>query len=149
MEIRVVGAAEMGQLAALIWRFAGPEERTGTERAFAEELLRWWEAQRDSHVPFLAVPPSGRAVGMAWLAVSARVPRPGQAGRLCGDIQSVYVVPEHRSAGVGTALVRAVLRHAEALGLEHVTVHSNERAASLYERAGFGASQDLLMRTLR
>jgi GNAT superfamily N-acetyltransferase len=149
MEIRVAGAAEVGQLAGLIWRLARPEERTSTERAFAEDLLGWWEVQHDSHVPFLALLPSGRAVGMAWLAVGARVPRPGRASRLCGDIQSVYVVPEHRSAGVGTVLMRAVLQHAEALGLEHVTVHSNQRAASLYERAGFSASQELLMRTFR
>lgn len=149
MEIRVVGAADIGHLADLIWRFAGQEEPTSAERAFAEDLFSWWEAHHDSHVPFLAVQPSGNAVGMAWLALTARVPRPGGTSRLCGDIQSVYVVPEHRSAGVGTALMRTVLQHAEALGLEHVTVHSNQRAASLYERAGFSTSRELLLRTYR
>ncbi len=81
---------------------------------------------------------------MAWLALAARVPRPGRTGRLCGDVQSVYVVPEHRSAGVGVALVRALLQHAEALGLEHVTVHSSKRAVPVYERAGFAATRELL-----
>ena len=149
MEIRVAGATDVGPLADLICRFADKEEPAGNERAFAEDLTGWWEDHRDSHVPFLALLPSSGAVGMAWLALTARVPRPGGGSRLSGDIQSVYVVPEHRCSGVGTALMRAVLQHAEALGVEHVTVHSNQRAASLYERAGFSTSQELLMRRCR
>ena len=148
MEIRVGAATDVGQLADLICRFA-EEEPAGTERAFAEELTGWWEDHYDSHLAFLALLPSSGAVGMAWLALTARVPRPGGTSRLSGDIQSVYVVPEHRRAGIGTALVRAVLQHAEAVEVEDVTVHSNQRAASLYERAGFSTSQDLLMRSGR
>lgn len=147
MEVRVAGADDMGQLARLLGQFDEGEQPDGAEPAFATDLLRWWEAHQASHVAFLAVLPTGTAVGMAWLAIAARVPRPGGRGRLCGDIQSVYVVAEHRSAGIGTALIGAVARQADALGLEHVTVHANQQARSLYERGGFAASRDLLMRT--
>lgn len=147
MEIRVAGAGDVGRLAELISRFAELGEPAGSGRAFAPDLLGWWDVHHDSHIPFLALLPSSGAVGMAWLALTARVPRPGGTSRLCGDVQSVYVVPEHRSAGVGTALMRAMLQHAEVLGLEHVTVHSNQRAASLYERTGFTSSRELLMWT--
>ncbi len=146
MEVRVAGADDMRQLAGLLGRFDEGEQPAGARPASAGDLLRWWAGHQASHVPFLAVLASGSAVGMAWLAITARVPRPGGWGRLCGDIQSVYVVPEHRSAGIGTALIGAVARHADALDLEHVTVHANQRARSLYERAGFAASRDLLMR---
>jgi GNAT superfamily N-acetyltransferase len=146
MEIRVAGPADVGQLAALLARFAERDEPEGV--AFAQELHSWW-ADHDSHRAFLAVLPSGEAVGMAWLALTARVPRPGGAPRLCGDVQSVFVVPEHRSAGVGAALLHAVVQHAETLGLEHVTVHGNQRAVALYECAGFTSDPDLLMRTIR
>ena len=137
---------DVGHLARLLAMFAEGEEPEGA--AFAPDLLRWW-AEHDSHLALLAVLPSGNAVGMAWLALTARVPRPGGGARLCGDVQSVYVVPEHRSTGVGTALMQTLVQHAEALGLEHVTVHSNVRASSLYERAGFTPSTELLMRTWR
>ncbi|MEO7981828.1 MAG: GNAT family N-acetyltransferase [Sporichthyaceae bacterium] len=147
MEVRVAGADDMGHMAGLLGQFDEPEHPAGPEPVFAAELLRWWGAHQASHVPFLGVIPSGAAVGMAWLAIAARVPRPGGQGRLCGDVQSVYVVPHNRSAGIGTALIKAVVRHADALGLEHVTVHANERARSLYERAGFAASCDVLLRT--
>lgn len=144
MEVRVAGADDMRQLAGLLGRFDESEQPDGP--AFATDLLRWWEAHQASHVAFLAELPSGTSVGMAWLAIAAKVPRPGGRGRLCGDIQSLYVVPEHRSAGIGTALIEAVARQADALGLEHVTVHANRRARPLYERGGFAASRDLLMR---
>lgn len=147
METRVADPSDLGALAGLLWRFAEPDETEGPPQGFAGELLGWWEAHHGSHVPFLAVAPSGASVGMVWLALTARVPRPEAMARLCGDVQSLYVLPEHRSAGVGTDLVRALVRHAEALGLEHVTVHSNERARRSYQRAGFTPSGDLLVWT--
>ena len=146
VEIRVAGAADVAHLAELVQQF-GAEEQGADAPSFAPDLLRWMDAHRDSHVPFLALLPSGAAVGMAWLALTARVPRPGRPHRLCGDVQSVYVVPEQRDAGVGAALLRTVLQHAADLGMEHVTVHSSERAVSVYERAGFGSSAEFLMWT--
>ena len=144
MEIRAAGAADVGHLAELIARFDGHEPGVDV-RTFEADLRRWWDAHRDTHLSFLALHPSDGPVGMAWLALTARVLRPGGAERLCGDVQSLYVVPEHRPTGVGTALTLAVLEHGETLGLEHVTVHSSERAVSLYERAGFAPSRELLL----
>jgi GNAT superfamily N-acetyltransferase len=146
MEIRLAVPEDVAHLAGLLARFAERDESEGA--AFAPDLLRWWE-DHDSHVAYLALLPSGDAVGMAWLALAARVPRPGRGPRLCGDVQSVFVVPEHRSTGVGSALLRAVVEHAETLGLEHVTVHANQRAVAFYEHAGFTSSPELLIRTWR
>jgi GNAT superfamily N-acetyltransferase len=146
MEIRVAGPADVGHLAELLAQFAEREEPAAAGQEFAPDLLRWW-SEHDTHMAFLAVLPAGDVVGMAWLALIARVGRPGAAARLCGDVQSVFVVPEHRSAGVGSALLRAVVEHAQTLGLEHVTVHANQRAVAVYERAGFASSPELLMRT--
>jgi len=147
VEIKVAEAADMGDLAGLVWRFDGRDGTAAARQHFTTELFRWCESHRGSHVAFLAVLPTAAASGMVWLALTARVPRPDAMGRLCGDVQSLYVVPEHRSTGVGTALVHAVVRHAESLGLEHVTVHSNERARRLYGRTGFRPSGNLLVWT--
>jgi GNAT superfamily N-acetyltransferase len=148
MEMRVAGEEDIRHLAGLLVRFGDEGDTAAVEQSFAEDLLGWWRAHNDSHVPFLATLPSTDAVGMAWLAVTARVPRPGSMSRRSGDVQSVFVVPEHRSRGVGIALLRSVLQHAKALDLEHVTVHSHQGAASLYERAGFTSTPDLLIRTV-
>ena len=143
MEIRIARTTDAGSLAELLLQFAGEDGTTTDRQRFPTDLLRWWETHRESHLPFLALHPSGAPTGMAWLALTTRVPRPGATSRRSGDVQSLYVVPEHRSAGVGTVLVR----HAESLGVEHVTVHGNERSRRLYGRAGFLPSGDLLVWT--
>ncbi|MDO3703769.1 GNAT family N-acetyltransferase [Micromonospora sp. C28SCA-DRY-2] len=61
--------------------------------------------------------------------------------RRSGDVQSVYVVPELRDAGIGAILLEAVLAEAAKLELEQVTVHSTERAIPFYQRVGFQHDQ--------
>lgn len=75
------------------------------------------------------------------------MPRPGATSRLSADIQSVFVLPEHRGRGIGSALVAAASEHAEHTGSLHVTVHSGRRAVPVYERLGFASSRQLLQRT--
>lgn len=75
-------------------------------------------------------------MGMAWLAIQARVPSPRAIERRSGDLQRCYVVPEARGRGIGRALADAVLAAARERGLEHVTVHASERSIPVYERAG-------------
>lgn len=83
-------------------------------------------------------------IGAAWLALTPRVPHPGAPERTSGDVQSVYVVPEERSAGLGGRLLDEVLALARELELARVTVHSSVRAVSAYLRAGFARSAVLL-----
>lgn len=146
MLIRLADPRDAPRLASLLWRFAGHGDAAGPDDLVAE-LERWWVGHRNTHMAFLATQPDGSPAGMAWLALTARVPRPGNMTRMCGDVQSVYVLPDHRGAGIGSALVGAVLQYADDARLEHVTVHANQGALSLYERAGFAPDGELLMRS--
>ncbi len=114
--------------------------------AFAAEFARWWAAHRDSHLAFVARLARPEIVGVAWVALVPRVPRPGAVSRLSADIQSVFVLPEHRGQGIGSALVDAAAQHATGLGALRVTVHSGRRAVPVYERLGFASSRRLLQR---
>ena len=61
-------------------------------------------------------------------------------GGLCGEIESVHVHPDHRGAGVGSALVRAATDHARSLGCYRVQLTSNAArtdAHRFYDRLGF------------
>lgn len=93
-----------------------------------------------THHPFVAVV-DGRLSGMAWLMLADRVPSPSRLDRRTGDVQSVYVVPELRDSGVGGALIEAILKDARDRELEHVTVHSGERAVPFCLRSGFADGQ--------
>ncbi len=72
-------------------------------------------------------------------------PTPDAFQRASGDVQSVFVGPEHRNKGIGGRLTEAVLALARELGVERVTVHSS--GSPVYERAGFTVSPRLLQAT--
>jgi GNAT superfamily N-acetyltransferase len=105
--------------------------------AFVEAFTAWVGDHLDTHLAFLAEV-DGAVAGMAWLLVAERVPSPERRDRRFGDVQSVYVLPQLRDRAIGAALLAAVLAEARRLDLEHVTVHSSDRAVPLYQRAGFG-----------
>ncbi len=143
--VRPVRREELAAVAGLRWRWV--EENEGTSVASHEEFVQffvaWALANATSH--HCAVLARGETLlGMAWLAVVPRVPRPGVLERASGDVQCVYVVPNERNSGLGGQLIDAVLELAEELGLEHVTVHSSTRAIPAYARHGFAVSPLLL-----
>ncbi|GAA1940804.1 GNAT family N-acetyltransferase [Kitasatospora viridis] len=145
--ISQAGPDDVAELARLLWLDTHHEEPGGPAvDAFAAQLAQWWDTRRDSHLAYVARLHEPQIVGMAWVALVPRVPRPGATNRLAGDIQSVFVLPEHRGRGIGSALVDAASQHATRLGSLRVTVHSGRRAVPVYERLGFEASRRLLQR---
>lgn len=131
-------AADAPALARLRWRWRVDErDRPAVdETVFLESFAAWVVDHLATHLPFVAEV-DGHVCGMAWLVVADRVPHPGVLDRRTGDVQSVYVVPELRNTGVGAVLLDAVLREARDRELEHVTVHSSDRAVPFYLRSGF------------
>ena len=145
--VRTASAVDAAALAGLRLRSryeSGVADEDDAD-GFADALSSWMDAHVSTHRPFVAEV-DGRVAGMAWLVVLDRVPSLERRHRRSGDVQSVYVLPELRGRGVGAALLDAVLADARTLGLEHVTVHSSDRAVSLYRRAGFRAADTWLGR---
>ena len=76
-------------------------------------------------------------VGVCQLIVFRHIHR---RGGLCAEIESVHVQAEHRSAGIGAALVGKAIEQARALGCYRVQLTSNrarDDAHRFYERLGF------------
>ena len=147
VHIDSAGHEDLPQLARLLWLHAAPEEQSAQSvESFAADLHGWWSEHEHSHTAFVARGTACEIVGMAWVALLPRVPRPGAMRRLSADIQSVYVVEEHRGHGVGSRLVQAASDHAQTLGAGTVTVQSGRRAVPVYERLGFASSPQLLRR---
>lgn len=143
--IRTARDDELHLLADMRWRWVidrGDEPAT-TREEFVDAFVSWARAHPETHHP-MVVQLAGKVVGMAWLALQPRVPSPRSADRAAGDLQCVYVEPQHRSAGHGDRLIEAVLVRARELDLEWVTVHSSERAVTAYRRRGFAVSPRLL-----
>ena len=104
LTIRRGGPDDVVHLASLRfeWRSRERGEKGLDQQSFEKELKEWTREHENSHVPFLAFE-TERPVGMAWLAVVDRIPGPEFFVRRSGYVQSVYVVPNQRSQGVGTA----------------------------------------------
>jgi GNAT superfamily N-acetyltransferase len=145
VRIGQASAGDIADLARLLWLDTHNEEPP--ERsvdAFAAELAQWWAARQDSHLAFVARLLRPEIVGMAWVALVPRVPRPGATSRLSADIQGVFVMPKQRGQGIGSALVEAASAYATHVGSLRVTVHSGRKAVPVYERLGFKSSRQLL-----
>jgi ribosomal protein S18 acetylase RimI-like enzyme len=66
-------------------------------------------------------------------------------GRTQGDILRLYVSPDHRGAGVGSALLDATVETLRRGGAEHVTamvLAENEQGNAFYRAAGFEFTND-------
>lgn len=149
MRISEATRDDAAELARLQWLDTHHEEpERGDVDAFAAELAQWWAIHEHSHLAFVARLSGPEIVAMAWVALVPRVPRPGATSRLSADIQSVFVLPEHRGRGIGSAVVDAAAEHAIRLGAVRVTVHSGRRAVPVYERLGFTSHRQLLQRPL-
>ena len=77
-----------------------------------------------------------KMVAVAYLAIILSAEHCGKVGWL----EEVYVLPEHRSKGVGSALLTAVLARAREIGIAAIDLEvdaAHRRAESLYRRFGF------------
>jgi GNAT superfamily N-acetyltransferase len=147
--IRSAKPDELDAVAGLRWQWMLENEATPvtTCDGFVDHFVAWARKNTSSHRCMVVV--RGNAViGMAWLAITQRVPTPRSLDRASGDVQCVYVVPEQRNTGVGGRLITQILDLAGQMGLERVTVHSSHRAIPAYSRHGFAVSPRLLQADL-
>lgn len=144
VEFRQPETSELRGVAGLRWRWLVEEGNAAAmDRDVFEQAFVTWAQGAEGHRCIVAVR-DGALLGMAWMAITPRVPTPQVLDRAVGDVQSVYIVPEERDGGIGGRLVDAVLALADEIGLERVTVHSTTRAIALYQRAGFAESHRLM-----
>ena len=148
--VRLARADDLPAVASLRWRWVvvenGAADALGREE-FVDAFVAWAATRATTHRCVVAER-GGVVIGMAWLALTARVPSPRAPHRLSDDLQCVYVVPDARDHGLGTRLVEAVVTEADRLGVERVVVHSSERAVPGYDRAGFASDERLRHRSL-
>lgn len=79
---------------------------------------------------------NGQIVGVAYVATIRSAEHCG----LVAWLEELYVTPDHRCRGIGTALMTAVLERAREAGIVAVDLEidaGHGRAAALYRRFGF------------
>jgi GNAT superfamily N-acetyltransferase len=79
---------------------------------------------------------NGRVVGIAYVATILSAEHCG----LVAWLEELYVMPSHRSRGIGTALIAAIIERARQAGIVAIDLEidaGHSRAEALYRRLGF------------
>lgn len=66
-----------------------------------------------------------------------------------GEVQELYIKPEHRAKGIGKLLMNAMIAHAKAKQVKSLEVASNKKRAenvAIYEKLGFTLSHNKFTR---
>jgi GNAT superfamily N-acetyltransferase len=120
-------------------------------RAYTDLTMSYWEIAADEQplvVRFHRHWGPGRAPGHRYVGWRGEVPvskaylsTAGPAG--VASIYGMSVLPEARGRGVAAGMTTTLLRHAKALGMARVVLHSTQMARGVYARAGFVAHCEL------
>ncbi len=100
---------------------------------------RWLE---DSGTFFVLAEDGDRPIGYAFVTVGSGYAA-WQAGERLAELETLSVLPEHRGAGVGAALLEAVWQRLAEIGIDDLAVtaaKANVDSHRFYERHGFTQS---------
>jgi GNAT superfamily N-acetyltransferase len=136
--VRIVGIAERIELVPTIarwhWDEWGHHDPEGSLQSWTEGLA---QRTRPAGVPTTFVALDGDApIGSACLVEHDMSTRPDLSPWLAG----VYVVPERRGRGVGSALVRHATERAGAFGIPTLFLYTNG-AEAVYAKLGWRARE--------
>ncbi len=122
---------------ALTIRLARPEERIDLEalQRRASLALPEYREQIEAHPEVIELPAEQIAEGQVLVAeLEGRIA--GFASVIAGELDGLFVEPDHWKRGVGAALVEAAAHEARIQGLS-LTVTANPAARLFYEKCGF------------
>jgi GNAT superfamily N-acetyltransferase len=138
LSIRVAGDADIAVLASLRRRWN--EEAAGSpidDPRFAGAFTQWWHAERDTRTFFVAEMREA-VVGMANVKRYDRMPAAGaETAGTWGYVGNVFVLPEHRNAGIGEALMKEILAWAATNRFAHLRLAPSPRSRPFYARLGY------------
>jgi len=95
------------------------------------EELEWDEFDKDS-IHILATDNNNKPIACG------RIKTDGQIGRMA-------VLKQHRNSGIGTGILKALLKYAEDVGTSNVYLHAQTTAIPFYEKQGFKTCSEIFM----
>jgi len=140
VEVRRAGEDDVDALVRLraTWR---EHEAPGE---FASVFHDWFRREQPSRWWWIATDDDD-AVGMVNLKLFQRMPSPDRPHSRWGYLSNLFVAPERRGQGLGSAMVAALISEARAAGLARVVLSPSELSIPLYARHGFRPADDLLI----
>jgi GNAT superfamily N-acetyltransferase len=151
LAVRLAAPADAAALARLRYAFrAELDPSSEDEASFLRRCERWMAERLGGTGAWRCwvAEEGGAPVGTVWLQIIEKLPNPVGESECHGYVSSFYVVPSHRSAGVGSALLSACLGECERRQTDAVFLWPTPRSRPLYERHGFIVRDDFLERRI-
>lgn len=145
--IRPAVATDAPRLAELRWEFRvllRPPRESGT--AFIGRCAAWMAARLPSALPWRCwvAEHDRRIIGQLWLQLIEKVPNPIAECETHGYITNVFVIPEERGKGVGTALLSKAIECCREARVDSVILWPTPESRTIYERHGFEVRDDVM-----
>jgi GNAT superfamily N-acetyltransferase len=151
MMLRTAAPADAESLARLRYDFrsalGAPEE---PEREFLARCASWMRPRLapESCWRCWVAESEGRLVGTIWLQIIEKLPNPVAELERHGYVSSLYVEPEWRGQGTGSALLATCLESCDVLGVDAIILWPTADSRRLYARHGFAVPEDLFERRM-
>ncbi len=155
MSVTVYRLAERSdalKLAALRWGLRtddDPAFDAASKARFIQQFTTWIDTAPDKNFAHWVAEQDGELIGVISVRIIHKLPSPEDLDGRFGYLTNTYVLPEHRNAGVGTALLAAVKNWAVGEGLELLVVWPSHRSYPFYERGGYRRYPDPVVLKLR
>ena len=158
MNVQTGGPELIDELEPLWLALVRHHAEVAPELGPVHEPERAWELRRRDYESWLAEEDAfacvardddGRAIGYALVTVNAGSPTWREPERF-GYMETLSVLPEHRGAGVGRALMDAVDARLDALGVGDLRLSvmaANASGRAFYEHLGFEDYALMIRRT--
>lgn len=145
--VREAAPRDAGRLARLRYEFRAAEDPAVEGReAFLERCEPWMRERlapgRERWRCWVAEP-DGAVRGHVWVQVVPKVPNPADEAEVHAYLTNMYVEPEHRGDGLGSALMRRAVAWCRERGVDSLILWPTEDSRSLYRRFGCAPSEGL------
>jgi GNAT superfamily N-acetyltransferase len=135
IRVRLTDAGDIPAIAALRAQWTGAR----SDPDFEARVRAWIAAEGGRRLIWLASL-GDEPAGMASMLEYHRMPRPDRLSSRWGYVGNMFVREDLRDQGIGSALLAAIIREAEARDYARLVLSPTERAVPFYERAGFIAA---------
>lgn len=145
--VRLAGPAEADRLRGLRLQWAQENGRQVDDPAFATRFAEWIVDESGRRLFWIAEV-GDEPAGMVNLMTFTRMPYPDSTAfpTMWGYLSNLFVVPAFRGHGIGAALIAACTSYADEHDFARVVLSPSEASIPLYERAGFRAADELMVR---
>jgi GNAT superfamily N-acetyltransferase len=95
---------------------------------------------------WLAVTPTGLAVGSGGVVIDRHPPGPGNLSGKVGYVMNLVTDSRYRRQGIARSIMQSMLNWLAQQGVQWVTLHATEVGRPLYEELGFESSNEMRLR---